>query len=193
MGLGKSIQALTFLALLAIENALLHRPVQNNSFVEYGRLHSNETLHALIVCPASLTLHWSQEIAKFFPKTLLRSFVYSNRGELQHYQATADKSCCMLIFIVSYDKLRSDIEYLSTIPRMLLPVVEKNLSTSVWDAVIVDEAHIIKNPMTATAKAVFSLCARSHIALTGTPVQNKVRSCTCLSGTQGDPYLAIRP
>jgi superfamily II DNA or RNA helicase len=47
---------------------------------------------------------------------------------------------------------------------------------TVWEAVVLDEAHLIKNPAAATTKAVGALQCKHRIALSGTPVQNQVRS-----------------
>ncbi|XP_023217359.1 DNA excision repair protein ERCC-6-like [Centruroides sculpturatus] len=45
----------------------------------------------------------------------------------------------------------------------------------VWDYVILDEGHRIKNP-TKTTKAVHDIPARNRIVLTGTPIQNNLKS-----------------
>ena len=46
----------------------------------------------------------------------------------------------------------------------------------IWDCVILDEAHTVRNPLSSTAKAIFKLKAKCRIALSGTPIQNHVRT-----------------
>lgn len=46
----------------------------------------------------------------------------------------------------------------------------------IWDCVILDEGHTVKNPLSSTAKSIFKLKAKCRIALSGTPIQNHVRT-----------------
>jgi len=63
------------------------------------------------------------------------------------------------VLIISYEKLRNDVENLKTIQFFYL---------------IVDEAHIIKNSKAKTTLAVKAINAEKKIALSGTPLQNRV-------------------
>jgi SNF2 family DNA or RNA helicase len=139
-GLGKSLQALTALAVLRLEKNMRTGPF-------------------LVVCPASVTLHWAEEIGKYFPPELLRPqpFAAGNSftGELQGDSA--------VVVVVSFEALRRDSQRTGG-----------GLHTVVWEAVVLDEAHLIKNPAAGCSKAVFALRSKHRIALTGTPVQNQV-------------------
>ena len=113
------------------------------------------TIPSLIVCPASVVLHWEDELCKYFPETLLKPVKFS---PTQHSQY-----CSNSVVIISYEMLRRDA--LSN---------KSLLQQRTWEVVVLDEAHLIKNPTTATAKVVFGLQSRHRIALTGTPIQNQV-------------------
>eukprot|EP01038_Epipyxis_sp_PR26KG_P012330 gene12330-16537_t len=166
MGLGKSIQALTTIAITRIEKNYL-------------------TFPSLIVCPASLVLHWENEIQKFFNSKLLRSLKYSREtvnGIINNKLENGDESrfieSSQLVLIISYDKLRNEYEWLNS--------SEINM---VFEFIILDEAHIIKNSLTNTAKAVFSLKSNSRLCLTGTPVQNNVEELWSLMNFLIPDYL----
>ncbi len=116
-----------------------------------------DTLPSLVVCPASLTLHWEQEISKFFPPALLspmRVVAQSGKGSAKTVLAAEAHH----VVIASYDSLR-------TSPARF---------QREWQYAVLDEAHLVRNPRTAAAQAVFALRARSRVALSGTPVQNQV-------------------
>lgn len=139
-GLGKSLQSLTALAVLRMEKNRV-----NNSF--------------LVVCPASVVLHWLDETARFFPADLLCAVRYEDLTSRKHILQAAS------IVVVSYDMLRRDVTSGDG----------SRLLGTVWEAVVLDEAHLIKNPAAATTKAVGALQCKHRIALSGTPVQNQVR------------------
>lgn len=139
-GIGKSIQALAVLAILRLEKNFL-------------------TLPSLLVCPASLILHWEDEIIKYFPSELLQPCRVTKSTDFSIMDMGH------IVFIMSYDMLRREIN--SNINRF---------TRQCWETIILDEAHLIKNPNTDTAKAIFSLHANHRMALTGTPIQNEVVS-----------------
>jgi SNF2 family DNA or RNA helicase len=64
------------------------------------------------------------------------------------------------IFLTSYEFLQKEIIF---------------FSQSIWENIVLDEAHIIKNPHSSLSKAIFSLKCSFKIVLTGTPVQNQVK------------------
>ena len=140
-GLGKSLQALTALAVLRIEKAM-------------------DTAPTLIVCPASVVMHWEDEIARFFPTSLLRAVRHSSYATHNGGIVYASN----VVVVVSYEMMRRDV---ALGHRSLL----KN---TLWECVVLDEAHLIKNPTAGATKAACSLQSLHRMALTGTPVQNQV-------------------
>jgi uncharacterized Zn finger protein len=104
---------------------------------------------ALIVVPASLLTNWQRELNKFAPD--LVSVIY--HGSDRKIETGADA------VITTYSLARRDKEFLHK---------EK------WLAVIADEAQNIKNPRTTQTKMLKSIQADLKIAMTGTPVENRL-------------------
>ncbi len=111
---------------------------------------------ALLLCPMSIVGNWRREFARFAPDLTVAVHHGSARacGDAFAQQAAA-----------------SDV----TITTYQLAARDKNLLASVdWNCIILDEAQNIKNPSTKQAQAVRALRAPRRIALTGTPVENRL-------------------
>ncbi|MBU7600780.1 DEAD/DEAH box helicase [Streptomyces sp. P38-E01] len=106
----------------------------------------------LVVCPASLLGNWQREIERFAPGTPVRRFHGPGR---------------------SLDRLAADEFVLTTYGTMRLDAAKLADATD-WGLVAADEAQHVKNPFSATAKALRTVPARSRVALTGTPVENNL-------------------
>jgi superfamily II DNA or RNA helicase len=104
---------------------------------------------SLVVAPTSVLPNWAAEIEKFRPG--LRVDVYHGSGRA--LDPTAD------VTLTTYALLRLDIEALLE-PR--------------WATVILDEAQAIKNPDSQVTRAAYRLSADFRIAMTGTPVENRL-------------------
>ncbi len=109
---------------------------------------------SLIVCPSSLVYNWEAECAKFAPELRVRVIA----GTPQE-RATLRGKTDTDVFVTSYDLLRRDVEDYEHL--------------SLW-CVALDEAQYIKNPATQSAQAVKRLTAKNRVALTGTPVENRL-------------------
>ncbi|HPG24174.1 MAG TPA: DEAD/DEAH box helicase [Myxococcota bacterium] len=103
----------------------------------------------LVVAPTSVLHGWVREIERFRPE--LACALY--HGPSRSLDPKAD------ITITSYALLRQDVD---------------RLAKTTWDCVILDEAQAIKNPDSQIARAAFRLDARARVALTGTPVENRL-------------------
>ena len=102
----------------------------------------------LIVVPTSILTNWTMEIEKFAPS--LKVEVYHGTGRklpVNNFD----------ILLTSYGMVRRDFEILNSIN---------------WFLFVIDEAQNIKNPKSKQTKAVKSINAQYHIALSGTPVEN---------------------
>ncbi len=113
---------------------------------------------SLLVAPASLLANWAAEMARFAPSLtmLIAHPSVLSASELQTLDARQLEGVDLVI--TSYGSL------------MRLPVLE----TIHWQIAVLDEAQAIKNPATKQTRQVKKLIARSRIALTGTPVENRL-------------------
>ncbi|MEV7344601.1 DEAD/DEAH box helicase [Streptomyces sp. NPDC093544] len=105
----------------------------------------------LVVCPASLMGNWQREIEKFAPGTPVRRF----HGSRRSLEGLADGE----FVLTTYGTMRLDA------PR---------LAEATWGMVVADEAQHVKNPYSATARALRTIGSRARVALTGTPVENNL-------------------
>ena len=112
-----------------------------------------KSVKALIVAPTSVVTNWVREIERFAPTLTVALWHGQQRKEQQDELETAD------VIITSYALLRRDEEMLK----------ELDLTYA-----ILDEAQHIKNPMSATAAAAKRLRAKRRLALTGTPIENRL-------------------
>jgi len=110
-------------------------------------------LPTLVVCPKSVTDNWRAEAERFFPG--LRVHVW--RGEPAAELAAARENADLIV--INYSQL-----------RFLSPAI----ATMTWQAVILDEAQYIKNPDSQTAQAARALQTGHRLALTGTPIENRL-------------------
>lgn len=112
-------------------------------------------LFALIVTPASLVYNWEGEIQRFAPD--LKVAVVAGRQEQREEILRAAKADEILV--TSYDLLKRDIEMYTDYS---------------FRYQIIDEAQYIKNQATQAAKAVKCIRSGFHLALTGTPIENRL-------------------
>ena len=110
----------------------------------------------LLLCPMSLVGNWQREAARFAPA--LRVYAHHGRerlreGELAGRLAQAD------LMVTTYATATRDIE---------------ELAGYEWRRVVLDEAQAVKNSLSQAARAVRRLRAGQRIALTGTPVENRL-------------------
>ena len=112
----------------------------------------------LVVCPTSVIGNWEREIARFGPKlNVVRHHGAERARTVESLAEALDEPGT--IVLTSYGLLRRD--------RALLSGIE-------WGRVVLDEAQNIKNPVAQQTRAARSLHARSRLALTGTPVENRL-------------------
>ncbi|MBO4260546.1 DEAD/DEAH box helicase, partial [Streptomyces griseorubiginosus] len=104
----------------------------------------------LVICPASLLGNWQREITRFAPGVPVRRFHGPDR--------TLDDLEGGFV-LTTYGTMRT------TAPR---------LAEQRWGMVVADEAQHVKNPYSATAKALRTIPSPARVALTGTPVENNL-------------------
>lgn len=114
---------------------------------------ADKRFKALIVAPTSVVTNWLREMDKFAPSLKHALWHGGDRKEREHELEEAD------VVLTSYALLRRDEEMLSKVA---------------WRYAILDEAQNIKNPHSATAKAAKRLKAERRLALSGTPIENRL-------------------
>ncbi len=114
-----------------------------------------KTMRALIVAPTSVVTNWQRELERFSPKLKVALWHGADRKDKDQL----DKVKRADVVITSYALLRRDEQFLSSLDLTYA---------------ILDEAQHIKNPMSATAAAAKHLRARRRLALTGTPIENRL-------------------
>jgi SNF2 family DNA or RNA helicase len=107
----------------------------------------------LLICPLSVLGNWQREAARFAPGLSVRVLHGADRPD----PARLADGCDLLL--TTYATATRDAGALAAVP---------------WDRVVLDEAQHIKNSASATAKAVRRIPARHRVALTGTPVENRL-------------------
>jgi SNF2 domain-containing protein/SNF2 helicase protein/helicase-like protein len=111
-------------------------------------LHCGPTL---VVCPTSLLGNWERELARFAPGVPVRRF----HGAARELGELADGE----VVLATYGVLRRD---------------RARLAEYRWGLVVADEAQHVKNPLSRTAKELRAVPAAARVALTGTPVENRL-------------------
>jgi non-specific serine/threonine protein kinase len=118
------------------------------------------TKPSLLVMPASLLGNWKSELSRFAPSLRCLSIHSSQLNKNTMDAMAADRGALYNIDLV--------LTTYGTLMRQAW------LQQQEWQLLVLDEAQAIKNSATRQSKAVKSLRARSRIALTGTPVENRL-------------------
>jgi SNF2 family DNA or RNA helicase len=111
---------------------------------------------ALVLCPTSVVGNWKREIQRFAPGLRVMAHHGGGRAKESEFVAAARQHD---VVISTYGLARRDVEDLAQVQ---------------WSDVILDEAQNIKNPHAKQTQAVRQLRAGNRIAMTGTPVENRL-------------------
>lgn len=141
----------------------LGKTVQTLAWLLWLRAQSDFAGRAsLVVCPKSVTDNWLAEAAKFAPGLRVNVLPRgSAEAAMKVARAEAD------LVVINYAQLRS---------------LEKAISSAPWHAAILDEAQYIKNPDSQTAKAAWALRTDHRLALSGTPIENRLLDLWSIMG-----------
>lgn len=131
----------------------------------------NETEPALIICPTSVLGNWQKELEKFAPELKVYLHYGSNRLKGEAFTEKAGQSDVVL---TSYGLTHLD-----------LPEFE----SLTWGSISIDEAQNIKNAQTKQSRAVRKLKGKHHIALTGTPMENRLTELWSIFDFTNHGYL----
>ena len=111
----------------------------------------------LLIAPTSVLGNWRKEIERFAPQ--LETLVHHGTDRCREREAFSARVRDKDVVIVSYSLALRDAALLHGFP---------------WHRVVLDEAQNIKNPEAKQTKAILKLEARFRLALTGTPVENRL-------------------
>lgn len=126
----------------------------------------------LIIAPTSVLGNWRKEIERFAPQ--LRVHVHQGSTRIKDRQTFAEIYQVYNIILTSFALARLD---------------EKLLQSLKWHRVVVDEAQNIKNPQAAQTRAILKLPTSHRLALTGTPVENRLRDLWSIFNFLNPGYL----
>ncbi|MFB7878240.1 DEAD/DEAH box helicase [Nocardia sp. NPDC056064] len=157
MGLGKTVQVL---ALLVHERETVH--TEAGSAPGVTDRNGPQIGPTLLVCPMSVVGNWQREAERFAPD--LRVLVHHGaaRRKGAEFAAAVDDSD---LVITTYALLARDVTL---------------LAEQRWERIVLDEAQHIKNAVTRQARAARAVPARHRLALTGTPVENRLEELRAL-------------
>ena len=108
---------------------------------------------SLVVMPTSLVHNWYYELRRFAPWLSIHVYTGPKRKMSAAILKRAD------VILTSYGILRNDIDKLEAFN---------------FSMVVLDESQQIKNPSSATAKAVLRIKGKKRIAMSGTPIENRI-------------------
>ncbi|NET66598.1 MAG: DEAD/DEAH box helicase [Moorea sp. SIO1G6] len=128
----------------------------------------------LVVCPTSVLGNWEREVKKFAPslKTIVHHGDKRSKGK-----AFAKAVKTKQVIITSYSLVHRDATTLDGVE---------------WQGVVLDEAQNIKNPSAKQSQAVKQLSTTFRIALTGTPVENRLSELWSIIDFLNPGYLGDR-
>ncbi len=190
MGLGKTIQTIAFLLHLQHQQNLLNQATGDQSNQSGQSSQSSQSKQSkqskkssqsspshqpsLLLCPTSVLGNWEREVQKFAPTLRVGLHYGDKRSKGKDFAAAAQE---LDLIITSYSLMVRDW---------------KTLLAVSWQVLILDEAQNIKNPDTKQSKAVRELNSQFRIALTGTPVENRLGELWSILDFLNPGYLGSR-
>ncbi|CAN5164273.1 DEAD/DEAH box helicase [soil metagenome] len=157
----RGLSWLTLMSALGLGTCLaddmgLGKTVQLLALESAQRHDQPDTAATLLLCPMSLVGNWQREAAKFAPS--LRIYAHHG-GDRLRGEALRERIGDVDLVVTTYATATRDIE---------------ELAEYRWNRVVLDEAQAVKNSLSRGAKAVRRLDADHRVALTGTPVENRL-------------------
>ncbi|KAL6778685.1 hypothetical protein ACKKBF_B05055 [Auxenochlorella protothecoides x Auxenochlorella symbiontica] len=152
MGLGKTMQCCAFLAGM-LESGLLRR--------------------ALVVAPKTLLAHWKGELQVCGLSQRTHEFVTGTSPGAQTRALKSTAGGCGIL-LTTYGMLQHNAPSLASHPS------HDADEGALWDLMILDEGHKLKNPKTELRHKCDYIPARSRVVISGTPIQNNLRELWAL-------------
>ncbi|MBD2136790.1 helicase [Anabaena sp. FACHB-1237] len=138
-------------------NIICHNTVQFIAFLLHLQQENKLEKPTLLVCPTSVLGNWEREVKKFAPNLKVLQYHGDKRPKGKLFSTIVNKHD---LVITSYSLVHRDLAELETIN---------------WQIVVLDEAQNVKNHESKQSQAVRKLKTTFRIALTGTPVENRLQ------------------
>ncbi|MDQ0200802.1 DEAD/DEAH box helicase [Neobacillus ginsengisoli] len=178
MGLGKTVQLISYLLMVKEEagdvpaNELVPDTAKTRRKKDQADAPAKVPVSAaLIICPTSVLGNWQKELERFAPDMNVYLHYGSNRLKEESFREKV-KACDVVL--TSYGLSHLDSEEFESL---------------IWSSISIDEAQNIKNAQTKQSKAVRRLRGRHHIALTGTPMENRLSELWSIFDFTNHGYL----
>lgn len=138
----------------------LGKTVQLISYLLLVKEREPEAGPTLIICPTTVLGNWQKELARFSPGLDVYLHYGPDRAKGKEFEALLVNSGEKPdVVLTTYNLSHLDFDDLSSVP---------------WGTIVLDEAQHIKNPETKQSRAIRKLKGQHHIALTGTPMENRL-------------------
>ncbi|WP_118167751.1 SNF2-related protein [Nostoc sphaeroides] len=152
-------------------NIICHNTVQFIAFLLHLKEEDALENPTLLVCPTSVLGNWEREVNKFAPSLKILQYHGDKRPKGKAFLEAVKKHD---LIVTSYSLLHRDI---------------KSLESVSWQIIVLDEAQNVKNSEAKQSKAVRQLEATFRIALTGTPVENRLQELWSILDFLNPGYL----
>jgi SNF2 family DNA or RNA helicase/intein/homing endonuclease len=152
-------------------NIICHNTIQFIAFLLHLKEQNVLEKPTLLVCPTSVLGNWEREVKKFAPTLKVFQYHGDKRPKGKAFQEAVKKYD---LVITSYALIHRDI---------------KSLQGVSWQIIVLDEAQNVKNAEAKQSQAVRQLETTFRIALTGTPVENRLQELWSILDFLNPGYL----
>jgi SNF2 family DNA or RNA helicase/intein/homing endonuclease len=152
-------------------NILCHNTIQFIAFLLHLKEQDALEKPTLLICPTSVLGNWEREVKKFAPTLKVLQYHGDKRPKGKAFVTAVNNHD---IVITSYSLIQRDV---------------KTFQTVSWQGIVLDEAQNIKNSEAKQSQAVRQLEATFRIALTGTPVENRLQELWSILDFLNPGYL----
>ena len=128
----------------------------------------------LVICPTSVVGNWAREVARFAPSLQVTIHHGSDRASGEEFAAQVQQ---VHVVVSTYALARRD---------------EDTLRGVEWTGIVLDEAQNIKNPTAKQTQAIRRLTSGYRVALTGTPVENRLSEMWSIMEFLNPGYLGTQ-
>ncbi|MDJ0616705.1 MAG: SNF2-related protein [Calothrix sp. MO_192.B10] len=155
-------------------NIICHNTIQFIAFLLHLQEKKSLEKPTLLVCPTSVLGNWEREVRKFAPTLKVLQYHGDKRPKGKKFAEAAKKQD---LVITSYSLVHRDL---------------KSLQGVEWQVIALDEAQNVKNPEAKQSQAVRELESTFRVALTGTPVENRLQELWSILDFLNPGYLGNR-